>query len=130
MEITKTVTIAKWTKQKELLLAINTNLKQNNLSKQEYKILERIRGYFCHLAIVSEIIFPFLKGFDLTLSSHPLRRDEESWKLTNLEWSGHFEDKVEICLYLQKEADNIINMMTFSIVTTPGTLVALLLRFH
>ena len=42
-----------------------------------YKRLERVRGFMCHMATVYDSIFPYLKGFHLTLASHLLYRDEE-----------------------------------------------------
>ena len=45
--------------------------------------------------MVYEIIFPYLKGFHLTLASHLPCRDSEGWKLSSLEWIGHAEDMPE-----------------------------------
>ena len=50
-----------------------------------------MRGYFCHLAMTFPILFPYLKGFHLTLSSHLSNRDEEGWKIKDLEAIGHLE---------------------------------------
>ncbi len=41
------------------------------------------------------IFFPFLKGFHLTLAQHLPQRNEEGWKLSDLEWIGHLEHRVE-----------------------------------
>ena len=36
-----------------------------------------------------------MKGFHLTLAQHLPQRDEEGWKLSDLEWIGHLEHRVE-----------------------------------
>ena len=54
-----------------------------------YKLLEQIRGFFCHLAMTYSILFPYLKGFHLTLASFLPDRDEHSWKVMDLETIGH-----------------------------------------
>ena len=64
-------------------------------TKLSYKTLDNKRGFLCHLTIVHDVIFPYLKGFDLNLCKHYHKRDEEGWKLTYLEWIGMLEYKVE-----------------------------------
>ena len=56
-----------------------------------YKLLEQMRGYLCHLAMTFPIIFPYLKGFHLTLASHLDNRDSGGWKINDLELLGHME---------------------------------------
>ena len=56
-----------------------------------YKILEQIRGYLCHLEMTFSIIFPYPKGFHLTLALHLPGRNAQGWKLNNLELLGHLE---------------------------------------
>ena len=51
-----------------------------------------MRGFFCHLAMTYPLIFAYLKGFHLTLSSHLPRRNEEGWKLTDLEFCAYLEE--------------------------------------
>ena len=60
------------------------NTQDNALPEFEYKYLEKVRGFLCHLAMTYSIIFPFLKGFHLTLLSHLPRRDEEGWKIATV----------------------------------------------
>lgn len=43
----------------------------------------------CHLAMTYDIIFPFLIGFHLTLCSHLPQRNEEGWKIKELEWLAY-----------------------------------------
>ena len=71
----------------------------------DYKMLERTRGFLCHLAMVYDIIFPYLKGFHLTLANHLPKRNEEGWKLNDLEWIGHIESKVESGTLTREQAD-------------------------
>ena len=68
--VTKTVTEAKWLKAKTLIRGLLDDLKQDLEAKLCYKRLERIRGFLCHLAMVYDPIYPYLKGFHLTLASH------------------------------------------------------------
>ena len=59
--------------------------------------------------MVYETIFPYLKGFHLTLAQHLPKRDEDGWKLADLEWIGHVENKVENGTYSREEADNLLS---------------------
>ena len=54
-------------------------------------MLEQMRGFFCHLGMTFPIIFPYLKGFHLTLCEHMHKRDEEGWKLSEMESIGQLE---------------------------------------
>ena len=80
----------------------------NAMIQFECKILERIRGFLCHLAMAYAILFPFLKGFHLTLSQHLPRRGEEGWKMNDLQWIGDSEGKVEQGKMTREEADLIL----------------------
>ena len=97
--MTKSVTQDKWDKAKALLKQIDENLQVHKKSELSFKELEKVRGFLCHLAMVYEIIFPYLKGFHLTLSSHLPKRDEEGWKMTDLEWIAHLESEVQKGIY-------------------------------
>ena len=104
-KITKTVTKEKWNKGKKYIRELKEELTIDPKKKLEYKRLERIRGFLCHLAMVYDILFPFLKGFLLTLSQHLPRRDKEGWKINDLQWIGHLEGKVEQGKMTRKEAE-------------------------
>ena len=58
--------------------------------------------------MVYEIFFPYLKGFHLTLARHLPQRDDEGWKMSDLEWIGNMENKVERGMYSRLEADSMI----------------------
>ena len=90
--IQKTVTNEKWDKARSYIAQLNTTLKNDPNADLSYKSLEKIRGFFCHLAMTYNLIFPYLKGFHLTLCQHLPRRDEEGWKIKDLEWLGFLEE--------------------------------------
>ena len=59
----------------------------------------------CHIAMVYDSIFPYLKGFHLILENCLPHRDDEGWKLTDLEWIGHLESKVDNGSYSREQVD-------------------------
>ena len=94
-KIQTTVTQLKWQKGKDYITFIENELKDNPDATFEFKMLERIRGFLCHLAMTYDILFPYLKGFHLTLCSHLPKRDEEGWKRSDLEWIGYLEERLD-----------------------------------
>ena len=106
--VTKTVTKAKWLKAKTLIQGLVDDLKQEPEAMLSYKRLERIRGFLCHLAMVYDPIFPYLKGFHLTLAAHLPNRNSEGWKISELEWIGYIEDRVEKGVYTRQEGDELV----------------------
>jgi len=70
----------------------------------EYKRLEVIRGFLCHLAMTFDIIFPYLKGFHLTLASHLKNRNDEGWKIHEEDWNLYLIDKVDRGIISKDEA--------------------------
>ena len=92
-QISKTVTQTKWEKGKGLVCELMNEYKIDPEVKFEFKRLERVRGFLCHLAMTYDVFFAYLKGFHLTLCKHMPRRDEEGWKLTELEWIGYVEQR-------------------------------------
>ena len=79
-EIIKSVELKKWDKAKAYLNELDRGLKENQ-GIYNFKRLESMRGFFCHLAMTYELIFLFLKGFHLSLSAHFPGRDKEGWKM-------------------------------------------------
>ena len=92
--IQTTVSVEKWLKGKAYIELLNNEIRDNPEVEFEFKLLEQMRGYFCHLAMTYEILFPYLKGFHLTLCSHLPKRDEEGWKMSDLEWIGHMQERL------------------------------------
>ena len=84
-KITKSVTESKWTKGRDIVWALVVELKENPNKLLEFKRLERDRGFLCHMAMTFDQIFPYLKGFHLSLCSHLRQRNEEGWKTQELE---------------------------------------------
>lgn len=107
-KVTKSVTEEKWNKGKVLIDSLLEDMEKDPSKPLEYKRLERIRGFLCHLAMVYDIIFPYLKGFHLTLAKHLPHRNDEGWKMSELEWIGHVEVKVEKGIYSRETADILI----------------------
>jgi len=56
------------------------------------------------------IIFPYLKGFHLTLCSHLPNRDEEGWKVKELEWIGHLHNRLSEGRISQEEYEETISL--------------------
>ena len=52
--------------------------------------------------MVYEGLFPSLKGFHLTLVQHLPKRDEEGWKIADLEWIAHVEGKVDSGIFYKR----------------------------
>lgn len=94
-EISKTVAEKKWNKAKGYITTLQEILDKDANADLDYKLLEKIRGFMCHLGMTFPIIFPFLKGFHLVLSSHQRHRDEEGWMVTELEWIAMLEDQID-----------------------------------
>ena len=107
-EVTKTVTDEKWNKGKLLVQGLVEDLNQSPTRQLSYKRLERIRGFLCHLAMVYDPIFPYLKGFHLTLASHLPKRDQDGWKMSDLDWIGHIENKIERGEYTREQGDLMV----------------------
>ena len=95
-KVQRTVTKEKWNKGRNYLIELNKLIYQQKLKKLNFNYLERVRGFLCHLAMTFEVIFPFLKGFHLTLCSYLPKRSGEGWKIKDLEWIAFLEqEKIE-----------------------------------
>jgi len=84
-KIQTTVTLLKWQKGRNYINLIEQELMDNPDGTFNFKMLERIRGFLCHLAMTFEILFPYLKCFHLTLCSHLPQRDTAGWKRSDPE---------------------------------------------
>jgi hypothetical protein len=106
-EIVKTVTQEKWDKAKRLIDELDESMgpKLEDDSTVDYKQLETIRGFMCHIGQTFTIVMPFLKGFHLTLSSHLPGRNSEGWKLGDRAWRVYQQDRVDRGELLQEEMD-------------------------
>ncbi len=70
--------------------------------------LWNIRDWKESEAFFCEFLFPSLKGFHLTLAKHGPQRSEEGWKLSDLEWIGRLENKVDAGKLSREEADEML----------------------
>jgi hypothetical protein len=82
-KVTKSATKEKWNKAKGLVRELIELAGHDEGHTFNYKQLEQIRGFLCHMAMTYETITPFLKGLHLMLASYLLHRDEEGWKLSD-----------------------------------------------
>jgi len=108
-KIQKTVTKEKWTKGKEYIDDLNNLIHVKKLSTLNFKYLEKIRGYLCHLAMTFDLLFPYLKGFHQTLCSYLPKRNEDGWKIHDLEWLGFLEQEKLSGRMTEAEAEDLIN---------------------
>jgi hypothetical protein len=60
-----------------------------------YKRLEQIRGFLCHISMTYPLVTPYLKGLNLTLAAYHPGIDESGWKMLNQEWSAYLHEAVE-----------------------------------
>ena len=118
--ITKSVTLKKWMKAKTLVMELHNEMESNSEIQFSYKRLEQARGFLCHLAMTYSIIFPYLKGFHLSLCQHLPKRNEDGWKLSDLEWIGHIELQAEKEGLTDKEKIKLINQVTGASVRPPS----------
>jgi len=109
-KVQRTVSKEKWEKGRRYISEISGILKNDTSAELDFKFLERVRGYLCHLAMTYNIIFPYLKGFHLTLCSHLPNRDEEGWKVKELEWIGHLHNRLSEGKISQEEYEETISL--------------------
>jgi len=107
--IQQTVTKEKWDKAKNFINEINQLLEINSEHDFDFKYLEKVRGFLCHLALTYEIIFPFLKGFHLTLCGHLSHRNYEGWKVNDMEWLAYLEEAKSKGLMTESDIDHLMN---------------------
>jgi hypothetical protein len=61
----------------------------------DYKRLEQIRGFLCHISLTYVMVTPYLKGLHITLASHHAGQDKFGWKMANREWAAYPFEPVE-----------------------------------
>lgn len=108
-QITKTVTNEKWNKGKRYLREIREEIADSPDNSVSFKKVESVRGFLCHLAMVYDIFFPYLKGFHLLLAEHLPKRMEGGWKMKDSEWIGYIQGKVEAGEISPEEAQSILH---------------------
>ena len=113
-QIRKTVTKEKWLKGRTFLQELKEEFLKDPSQSFYYKRLERIRGFFCHLAMVFTCFAPYLKGFHLTLAQHLPKCDEQGWKLSDTEWLAYVSGKIEDGMFSRTQGDVLIEGLTES----------------
>jgi hypothetical protein len=108
-KVQRTVSQSKWDKGRDYILNLANLLDNNKNAMLEYKHLERVRGFLCHLVMTYDILFPFLKGFHLALCAHLPNRDEEGWKVKDLEWIGFLEERIAQGKMSEEERSDLLN---------------------
>ena len=107
--VSKTVTQAKWDRGKKLIDEIASEIASDPNTEFEYKRLERVRGYLCHLAMTYDVFFPYLKGFHLTLTYNKFHCDEDGWKLSDLQWIGYVEQRFDSGKIDESEKERLLS---------------------
>ena len=78
-----TVSQVKWDKVKNILSSLRDEFThESDLPSLDLKDLEKKVGFLVHLAMAYPLMFPFLKGFYLTMNSWRPKRDENGWKMS------------------------------------------------
>jgi hypothetical protein len=85
----------KWCKAKRLLENLDELLKESEMVDRN--VLERTRGFLVYVSRTYNPMDPFLLGFHMTIVSWRPGRDEEGWRLRQLE--------VEVILESDDESD-------------------------
>jgi hypothetical protein len=97
-EVLQSISLDKWVKYQSQILEVAEGFKKEGPETKidfDYKRLEQIRGFLCHVAMTYLIVTPYLKGLHLTLASHHPGRNDAGWKMTNQEWSAYLHEAVE-----------------------------------
>ena len=121
--ISKSVTKPKWQKGRDMIIWLVDEVLTKGNTTLCYKTLEKQRGFLCHLAMVYDVIFPYLKGFHLDLCKHYPKRDKEGWKMSDLEWIGLLESRVEEGRMSRKEMENLRDVQWGELARNPPTTV-------
>jgi hypothetical protein len=117
--ITQTVSQEKWNKGKEQIQELTDLLKSCRDAKFNFKRLEHIRGFLCHLSMTFEVITPFLKGFHLSLYSHLSSRNDGGCKLPDGAFVSYINEKRERGLMTKDEARAALNPPDFDDIPVP-----------
>jgi hypothetical protein len=92
--ITKTTSQEKWDKAKSYIKSILKDYSLDENPTLDYKLLEQVRGFLCHMSMMFDQITPLLKGLHLTLAAHVPGRDEEGWKLSDSAWTAFVYERM------------------------------------
>lgn len=115
-----TVTKEKWDKAKikidEVLSCIENTAEMPPVN---FKRLEVIRGYLCHMAMTYDVMSPFLKGLHLTLCRHLPTRDEQGWKLFDNAYLSYLRELIDQDKHSYNELKQPLNPLLFEEISIP-----------
>ena len=106
--IGKSVPQSKWDKGRNYILDIQAKLITNPKHAFDFKHLESVRGFLCHLGMTFDILYPYLKGFHLILTKHLTRRNREGWKLSPGSWMEYLNNSFHAGKISLEELDDIM----------------------
>jgi hypothetical protein len=92
--ITKTTSQEKWDKAKNHIRSLLLAYSDKEDPTFDYKFLEQVRGFLCHLSMTFDRITPLLKGLHLTLAAHVPGRDKGGWKLLDNAWTAFVHQRM------------------------------------
>jgi hypothetical protein len=118
-KVTQTVSQEKWEKGKGQILELQESLESDPKGELNYKRLEQVRGFLCHLSMTFEIITPFLKGFHLTLCAHLSSRNDDGWKLPDRAFMAYVHEKQDLGLLDENEARAALNPPDYEDIPIP-----------
>jgi hypothetical protein len=117
--ITQMVSQEKLNKGRGLIKELTSFLESCPDAYFDYKRLEQIRGFLCHLSMTFEVITPFLKGFHLSLCSHLPSRNNDGWKLPDGGFVSSVNEKRERGLMTKDEARAALNPPNYDKIPIP-----------
>ena len=123
-EVKVMTTQEKWEKARRLVQELFDQLNGNHPTPPiNYKRLEVVRGFLCHMAMTYQTIFPFLKGFHLSLCKHLPKRDREGWKLPDDSFCEYLQDLLDKGEIGQSEFHKQMNPPLFQDIEIPEEVV-------
>jgi hypothetical protein len=89
-KVLQSISQDKWCKCQSQISEVTEGFKEilNKKIDFDYKRLEQIRGFLCHVSMTYPVVMPYLKVLHLTLASHHPGRNTAGWKMTSQEWSA------------------------------------------
>jgi hypothetical protein len=107
--ITKTTSQEKWDKAKGYIKSILKDYSLDEDPMLDYKLLEQVKGFLCHMSMAFDQITPLLKGLHLTLAAHVPGRDGEGWKLSDSAWTAFVYERMAEGSLSAGDAEAVLN---------------------
>jgi hypothetical protein len=122
--ISQSFTAEKWKRGQDSVDSVLDAIDEND-GIVDYKLLERVRGFLCHLSMTFEVITPFLKGFHLILAKHLRRRDKDGWKFSEKRYLSYVHQKLADDEITEAEAELMLKEADDESPDAPKTLQAI-----